>query len=318
MAIAYSTGARPFPQDQRRADELMEALFHMQQKLCRTNDWSACVGMPTTLWQHPGRAVNYEPPTETMRAAIDFAIAQTQAGCDRGDGVACLHRSRLYPQLADPTYAWTEERARSIDLQKREFLEKAFPLLSARAVGWSTGCATGADAECLKLVNLFITWFDSLRYKSKHDLPSALVSQLLPPRVIETVVSGCLAAESQSCMSLVELAFFINPSRQANGQIGLLGPQVPKLMVKCDAGVGAACFILGHLAETPDRAQRYLRQACDAGQPDGCLLVGAGYYLKHRQSALVSDLQMASEAMEFSCSENRLLAYEFLKNTSRQ
>lgn len=319
IAIAYSAGSPPFPQDQRRADELVESLFNRQRELCESEDWRACIDMVITIWRHPARASNYEPPTtETMRLAVDLAMGRTQAGCDRGDALACLQRSRLYPQLAESTYAWTEEGARSIDLEKREFLKKAFLLLRTKAVAWSNECSTGADAECLKLVNLLITWGDSLRYESKADVPPDLVSLLFPPKLIETVVLGCVGSGTNSCPSLVELALYLKPGIQLLDRIELLGAQVPALEAKCRSEIGAACLILGHLNGSEELARSYLHRACDTGHSEGCLLAGIRDYMAFLQTEQVSDLQMASEAMEFACAENRLLACEFLQNLSRQ
>ena len=319
LAVAYSAGMPPFPQDQRRADELVESLFNRQRELCESEDWRACVDMVITTWRHPARASNYEPPTtETMRLAVELAIGTTQAGCDRGDALACLQRSRLYPQLAEPTYAWTEEGARSIDLEKRKFLKEAFLLLGTKAVAWSNECSTGVDAECLKLVNLLITWVDSLRYESKADVPPELVSLLFPPRLIETVALGCVGFDPESCSSLVELAFFLKPGNQRIDRIDLLGAQVHTLEAKCRSEIGAACLILGHLNGSEELARSYLHRACDAGHSEGCLLAGMSDYMAFLQTEQVSDLQMASEAMEFACAESRLLACEFLQNLSRQ
>lgn len=175
LAVAYSAGMPPFPQDQRRADELVESLFNRQRELCESEDWQACIDMVMTTWRHPARASSYEPPAEIARAVVDIAAAQTQVGCEQGDGLACLQRSRIRPEKFDPTYAWTEEGALREGVERNALLERAVLFLGREVVQLSKDCRGGANAECLKLIELFIVWLDSTRYRNRPDLPTELL-----------------------------------------------------------------------------------------------------------------------------------------------
>lgn len=203
-------------------------------------------------------------------------------------------------------------------VETNALLERAVSILGRHVVQLSRACRGGTDVECLKLVELLIVWHDSTRYRSRIDLPTEFATQIQPSRLIETVVLGCVGSGTNSCPSLVELALYLKPGIHLFDRIELLGAQVPALEAKCRSEIGAACLILGHLNGSEELARSYLHRACDTGHSEGCLLAGISDYMAFLQTEQASDLQMASEAMEFACAENRLLACEFLQNLSRQ
>lgn len=323
LAVAHAVDDwPPFRKDRERADNLIDALFRIQQEACRANNIAACSDMLATLWRHPARDFGAKPDPATAQEAVKLAIQITHAACERGDALACLKRSLMHPKMADPALgllmAEEDRLSRAEDIQRFQLAaEEVF----SEAVNVSDAqCRTGNDHACAYLVELGFAHEDSLIYAHRLAIEPRLSAPIDPMRMISVAVAACDDPAPLGCRALTEnIVLRMNSSlREAGQKLPLLAALHADLTLKCELGIGAACFALGHLAETSQEATQNLTLACNAGHPEGCLMLGYRLYKSFLQSARAEDLVSASSVMEIACAAGRVMACDFLRNLSRQ
>ena len=323
LALSYSNGLAPFPEDARRAEAHVEALIAVQRDRCASGDWWACGGMVQTVWSHPARPFGFLPEEADVRGAVDLAIAVTGEGCDRGAALACLVRTLFSGDMALPTLFHGEWLA--WDDQRREFLSAAISALRADLPRWLSACGAGDFDACRTLTSLTFR-LPTVLQGDLAWMPEDLAQdidrireELWPTALMDLLLAGCRDVGTGSCAELSRLALRLNPSLRGVGILASFPTAVPELEDRCRRGIGDACLVLGHLADPgqPGAIDNILR-ACEAGQPDGCLLWAWQDYQAQLQAGGVTDLQPVSDAMAAACAADRVLACGFLENLARQ